>query len=228
LRDAEDYYDALRAIELLGAAETGRVGTLKSYKRPLMEIAKRSATFESARRDRTGRFTSPDRLYSLLEGARNEAMHHGAYARLLARHCVDFCLMLEDGLVSNSDVIDDFIVREPVIAELWQPLSLVRQVMLRNSFTWLPIKNEDGLWQLIGDAGVARMLRGVPNSGARKDRLAMTVGEAIANRELTLVEPLRVKPGTPVSQILKSQDWNVVLVVLDGRVIGMATPFDLL
>ena len=228
LRDAEDYHDLLNTIELLGAAAKGSVSTLKGYRPHLLQIANSSAIYELAKYDRSGRYTSPERLYELLQDARNDAMHYGAYARLLARHAVEFTLLLEDALVNGSGLIDDFIVRDPVTAELWQPIGVVRQAMLHNSFSCLPIRYA-GEWRLITDAAVARLLRGVGNDGERKARLTLTVADAVEGHGLTLSEAAKVKVGTALVDVLAIGGWHIVLVVGDDdRLIGMATPFDLL
>jgi CBS domain-containing protein len=229
LRDSEDYQHILRAIEQLGAALYGRVSALDAYRRSLLGLASRSALFEVAEKDATGRYTSPRRLFALLREARNDAMHLGAYARLVARHAVEFSLLLEDALVNGSEIIDDFIVRDPIVAELWQPVGIIRQVMLQNSFSCLPVRVGTGDWELVSDAAVARLLRGARNNGERKSRLTLTVAEAIEKHRLTLVTPVRVKPGTSLTDIFAGESLQFILVVGDNnRLLGMATPFDLL
>jgi hypothetical protein len=206
----------------------GCVANLNRYGPKLLALAKESALYEAAQTDRSGRHTSPERLFQLLRTARNQAMHQGAYARLVARHAVDFCLLLEDALVNGSDVIDDFIVRDPITAEVWQPLGLVRNTMLQNSFSWLPIR-ASGEWGLIGDGAIARILRGVENNAERQTRVTWTVEHAMQCGYLVTEEAVVVSPNTPLKRIFERDSWRVALVVDEQkRLIGLATPFDLL
>ena len=61
-------------------------------------------------------------------------------------------------------------VRSPVTAEPWQPLSFVRQLMLTNSFSILPVLMPDG-WRVVTDAQVAAYLRAGAGPDDRKRRL---------------------------------------------------------
>jgi hypothetical protein len=40
-------------------------------------------------------------------------------------------------------LVSDFMVRNPIQAELWQPVSFARQLLLINSFSYLPILMEE-------------------------------------------------------------------------------------
>jgi hypothetical protein len=73
-------------------------------------------------------------LYGIVKDARNEALHQGAFARHLTVHAIELSLVLEDAMRRSFEnpVVGDFMVRNPVCAELWQPLSFVRQQMLTN------------------------------------------------------------------------------------------------
>src|SRR5439155_14524227 len=93
-------------------------------------------------------------LYELVRRGRNAAMHEGASARHLTLHAIELALVLEDALMMGMDQIGDYMVRNPVYAALWQPLSFVRQEMLVNSFSYLPVAIEERSgkdWRLVSD-----------------------------------------------------------------------------
>jgi hypothetical protein len=96
----------------------------------------------------------------MVQAARNEALHQGASARHLTQHCIELALVLEDALVNDATIVADYMVKAPLCAYSWQPLSFVRQQMLANSFSHLPIRDADGKWYLLSDAAVASALRG--------------------------------------------------------------------
>jgi hypothetical protein len=97
-------------------------------------------------------------LYTLVSKARNDALHQGAFARNLTKHAVQLALILEDALMDSLLTVNDYMVRNPICAYHWQPISFVRQQLLENSFSYLPVFINDG-WNLISDHSVALYLR---------------------------------------------------------------------
>lgn len=230
LNDAEGFVDALFAIERLGAVRTGRQGTLKTYEGSLVALASRSPLAEDVPRQHDCLHTSFPKLYKHVLRARNDALHQGAYARHLAAHVVLACIVLEDALVNGSDHIGDFCVKSPVCAEPWQPLSLVRQRMLANSFSFLPIRINVGTaeeWRVVSDAALARVLR--MSDSDRPKRLATSIQDAVRNLGLALPKPQVVSPDTPISSVLCGEPDGLPILIVDANAVllGMATPFDL-
>jgi len=73
----------------------------------------------------------------------------------LAVHASELAIILEDALTQfKKPIVRDFMVRNPVCAEMWQPVGFVRQQMLANSFTYLPAL-KDSQWYVISDAAIA-------------------------------------------------------------------------
>jgi hypothetical protein len=71
-----------------------------------------------------------------VDGARNETLHQGAFARPLTKHAIELAIILEDALSQQvNQVVMDFMVRNPLCAELWKPIGFIRQQMLANSFS---------------------------------------------------------------------------------------------
>src|SRR5437867_1194601 len=174
LRDSEAFPEILFAIERTGAALTGRSGSFDRYRSAFMELARRSALANRIAGDR-----SVGRLYDLVQHGRNEALHQGAFARHLADHATQLALILEDALTNGSDRIADYMVGTPVVAQLWQPLRVIRHQMLSNSFSFLPLSTGENGWRLVSDLAVARVLRKSVNIGDRALRLSAPIAKAV-------------------------------------------------
>jgi CBS domain-containing protein len=228
-RDSEAFAEVLFAVERLGSLQTGKHGTLRDYKEALVALARRSPLAEDLPARRSDLHTSFPRLYSLVQTARNDALHQGASARHLTDHCVELALVLEDALVSESTTVADYMVKAPTCAFPWQPLSFVRQQMLVNSFSFLPIRSADGNWRLLSDLMVARVLRAAGTGEERNRRLATTVEEAERLFALRLELARTVTPGVLVNEVLEGPDASPVLVISEsGELLGIVTSFDLL
>ena len=63
--------------------------------------------------------------------------------------------------------ISQFMVRNVVEAKQWHPISYVREQMLTNAFSYLPIRYQD-LWKLIPDYSIARYLRNTSKTGQKE------------------------------------------------------------
>ena len=138
LRDAEAFEEIIFVVERIGLFLTHRVDTLKGYQKRIEDEAKRSPlSYEvpskvlSKWADLHIPFT---KLFDLVEDGRNWAMHQGAVARHLTNHATKLAIVLEDALMNDYDKVRDFMVENPVCAEMWQPLSFIRQRMLESSF----------------------------------------------------------------------------------------------
>src|SRR5437867_4941051 len=200
LRDSEAFPEILFAIERTGAALTGRSGSFDRYRSAFMELARRSALANRIAGDR-----SVGRLYDLVQHGRNEALHQGAFARHLADHATQLALVLEDALMSGSDRIADYMVRTPVVAQLWQPLRVVRHQMLSNSFSFLPLLTVAKEWHLVSDFAVARVLRKAGNKDDRALRLSASIEKALKDFGLRLDTPQVVAPETSIAEVLERQ-----------------------
>lgn len=122
-------------------------------------------------------------------------------------------------------------VQNPVCAELWQPLCFIRQTMLENSFSFLPVKDSTGTghsWKLIADLDVARYL--LQNPVEREKRLVTTLEDA-RKHCLDLVQDTdRCHPDDSVQRVLGNCKGKPILVTRkdSGELIGILTPHDLL
>ena len=82
--------------------------------------------------------------------------------------------------MSGNNQVKHFMVKNPVCAQLWQSLSLIRETMLANQFTYLPVFVKEGgkSWQLVSDFKLAQYLRSGNPSSTEKNRLARRLEEA--------------------------------------------------
>ena len=168
-------------------------------------------------------------IYELVRDARNDGLHQGAFARHLTNSVIQLALILEDALMSKASTVGEFMVREPLCASFWQPLSFIRQQMLKNSYSYLPLLPENEgqpSWSLVSDYHVAQYLR----QGDRKARLAKTLKSAKTDglelepadtcfENTSVVDALEKSKGKPLIVIDKEHP---------GRLVGIVTSFDFL
>lgn len=239
-KDAEAFDELLFVFERLGCYLMGRAATLGKYKDELLALAEKSALGGTLDARLANWHTGKSVLYALVNQARNDALHQGAGARHLTEHAIELALLFEDALMNGADdsltELRDIMVRSPAVAEPWQPVSFVRQVMLTNSFSTLPIYVGDR-WRVITDAQVAAFLRGVPNN--RLTRLGMTVEEAAKQQPELLGNPAFENPCARIADVAKrfaTNPQDAFILVLEEpsaspqsrALLGIVTAFDIL
>jgi len=240
-KDAEAFDELLFVFERLGCYLKGRAATLGKYKDELLALAEKSALGGNLDARLANWHTDKSVLYTLVNQARNDALHQGAGARHLTEHAIELALLFEDALMNRADdsmtELRDIMVRSPVVAEPWQPVSFVRQVMLTNSYSTLPVYF-DNKWRVITDAQVAAFLRGVV-SNDRLARLGTPVEEAAKAHPTLLCDASVEKPGTCIADVVKRFSTNpqdaFILVVEEPfaspqsrALLGIVTAFDIL
>jgi hypothetical protein len=239
VKDAEAFEGIIHVVERLGSFCLGRVECLNKYYEPLWEqVARHSWLAADGCRNVHTPFSL---LYTLVKDARNDAMHQGASARHLTTHAIELALVFEDALrmieknMKGSMVVSDYMIRDLVCADLWQPISLIRQRLLTNSFTYLPVEKA-GQWCLLSDVQVAKYLQGCSNT-ERKKRLA----EQLSAAGFELCRAKRVNETMSIDKALEKFDdepiHEPILVFRDGakegdnanaKPVGILTAFDLL
>lgn len=229
LRDSEAFDGILHAVERFGSFLRGRITHLGDYKEKIHESAIQSALAEDIPLQHPGYHIPFSLLYSLVREARNDALHQGAFARRLASHAIELSLVLEDALRRSVDsaVVGDYMVQSPICAEPWHPISFIRQRMLANSFSFLPL-NRAGEWCLVSDLDIATYLGS--DTKARNLRLANaleTTGIRMHLAKLCTVD-------TPLDNALAMMaDEQRPLLVFTSKgnqqaLVSIITPFDLL
>ena len=228
LRDAEAFDEIIFVVERMGMFLTHRVGQLAGYKSKIVKEAKPSPLACGV----PGLHIPFTKLFDLVKDGRDWAMHQGAVARHLTGHATKLAIVLEDALMHGYDMVRDFMVQNPVCAQPWQPLSLIRQTMLENSFSFLPVNcgpEAAPTWKLVSDLDVARYLRA---GRARNLRLVDTLLHAQESGGIKLRVPNCCKPEDSASTALKDSKELPILVTdsgsAAGRLLGIVTTFDLL
>jgi hypothetical protein len=241
--DSEAFEKVVVVVENLGCQLRKEQGGLGKYRPYIIGLASRSALFHAAP-DASSELNTPfPALYDLVTEARNRKMHEGDFARIATRHAVELALVLEDALSppngrNNSERVADFMVRNPTCAALWHPLNFIRQAMLANSFSYLPVNTgteTKASWQLVSDKELVKYLRLRPDSLPLKTALVQRLEQATTGDgpKLVLIEAQTCSPSSLVKQILADApawDGRPVLVTRGNshELLGILTPYDLL
>jgi hypothetical protein len=229
LRDSEAFDGIVHVVERLGSFLVKEIRNLGQYKKDILERAGSSPLAEDIPCQWRGIHVPFSLLYDLVTDARNDAVHQGAFARRLTGHAIELSLVLEDALRRSLDhpTVGDYMVCNPMSAELWQPISFIRQQMLANSFSFLPVKGATE-WCLVSDSEIATYLG--TDSSERRIRLAQTLlaaGIPLQRADFCAVD-------TPLKDALLKLDGSqrpLLVFREDGKqesLIGIVTPFDLL
>lgn len=229
--DAEAFREVVVVIERLGLVLTGRDRGLADLLRPFKRFVEASALAKEIPDAFPLHHPDFKTLYDQVREGRNSAIHDGAFARHLADRTVELSLIFEDALQAEAMKIQHYMIRDPVVAAIWEPLSFLRQRMLSNSFSFLPVLAPGDEWMLVSDRGLARCLRTV-NGSERKDRLKMALGRAVeADIGLRLEAAERCAPDDSVADIASRIGDRPILVLeheKPTRLLGIVTAFDLL
>lgn len=232
LRDSEAFEPLVFCVESLGTALTQKIGTLgdNDYRTKITELGEHSGlarVIPDLWQEYHMHFSS---LYESVRIARNDALHQGAFARYLTMHAVRLALVLEDAMMDNLPTVGDYMVQNPTCADLWQPVSFVRQSMLASSFSYLPLllnQNQQSVWHLISDHSIATYIR----YGNRRERLAKSLREAIDSGGVRPEKAIMCYADTPINRALELTNGHPILVNAKDdatRLLGIVTPFDLL
>ena len=241
LADSESFEQIIHVIERLGSyltkeqyGDKGDYGNLGKYRTRLVELVKSRGLAVESRPQFNHLLTPFETLYDLVQGARNDALHQGAFARHLTKHAIELAIILEEVLSADMDsVVTDFMVRNPVCGAPWQPVAFLRQQMLANSYSYLPVLNKDDQWSVVSDAAIATFLGPDRKGKERRVRLAMTLEEAVqqSERPVTLTPAVFVDETTPLDRAFELFKGAPILLVrgcLGTGVVGILTAFDLL
>lgn len=128
---------------------------------------------------------------------------------------------------SRREVVADFMVMAPVSVERWQPVAYARQLMLINSFSFLPVFIDT--WKLVPELSMAKYLHRNPN---RKEVFATRIDDAAKNG-LELMDAVVVEIEEKVTDLLKRVELNhhpsLWLVLGPNKELsGVLSPFELM
>ncbi|MCB0810277.1 MAG: hypothetical protein KDB96_13445, partial [Flavobacteriales bacterium] len=191
------------------------------------------------------KFEQAGRLFHVIRETRNDAVHQGAWARHKAEHLTTLFLLLEEAmtlaLMSKPDLTaQDLMITKPVIAESWHLLAHVRTLMLSNSFSYLPYPvEEDGTkqWHLLSDMAILKWIgQALTDPKKKSARLSFSVKQALEYQQdhepgpLTISEATVRPPTASLSELTDrlEKDPEPILIVEDGRLLGLITAFDVM
>ncbi len=223
LLDGEGFHPIVAALERLGSMLNPQGKNLGQFRESLLAVAAVGKS-APATGDERALHMPLDVLFAAVKNGRNDAVHQGAYARHLVRHCIELALHIEDGLMADAKCVADYMVRDPACAQPWQPIALARQQMLTNSFSHLPLFLNER-WNLLSDYAIASYLAHSSNPAqALKERIAVA-----CERDALPLEPaVVVSSDTLIARALQMGRGRPVLVIEGARLLGIATPFDFL
>lgn len=243
LEDAEGFQKILYALERLGAFLLKRTATLGEYEGKIGKLAKSSSLVSKSEGNKIWH-SDFSVLYKLVRVARNDALHQGAIARHLTESAVKLSLLIEDAIQQEVKLmnVSDYMIRNPVCASLWQPLSFIRQQMLMHSFSFLPFEDENKKWWFISDYGLAKYFnspcdceKSTSNKKSkcvcRNERFAKTLSNTKDKLECLPAENEEVFAKDLIEEILNKFNSKPILVFdnSDSRnLVGIVTPFDIL
>lgn len=231
LRDAEAFPEIVYVIERLGTYLSKGKRSLQSYLPAIKKLASSSPMAHDVPKKTPDFHQAFDVKYDVVRRARNAALHEGALARHLTTNAVELSLVLEEAIMRDRHQVGDFMFRNPICAFMWQPLSFIRQTMLVNSFSYLPVaiqKNGNSEWGLISDLQLAKYLR--KEGIASEEKLTQALQDAIRSKQIELHVAKVCRPQDSVESVLKMSDGLPTLVVSAEKkeLLGIVTSFDLL
>lgn len=226
LNNSENFGDLVFALEKLGSYLSPRKNKLSEYKTNIKKIAEKSDLAEIIPNKFPEFHTDFDSLFELVRDERNSAMHEGVFARHITHQAIEISLIIEDAFMKEDGKVKDFMIRNPVCAFEWQPISFIRQNMLANSFSYLPIYFENE-WRLISDFAITKYLHNSTSRTQRNKKLGQTFKDSG-------IEPIKTKTVNALDEIKAIiSDWDglpmcVTLQNSKDEIVGILTPFDLL
>ena len=231
LRDAEAFQEIVLVLERMGTFLSPGITNLGKKLLAIKSQATRSPMAEAEPTALPHFHQQFDVKCTIVREARNAAVHEGAVARHLTANAVELSLVLEEGIMSELRQVSDFMVRNPVCAYMWQPLSFIRQTMLVNSFSYLPVQVEkqgNTGWRLISDFRLAQCLR--KNGKVVTDGLVQRLEDAVRSGQIELHPAKICGPQDKIETVLPTADGFPTLVLFpdSNELLGILTPFDLL
>lgn len=235
LADAEAFSEICFVVEAIGLRVFGKEMNMGQYIDDIREISKDSIVLTDMSEQFPGMFSRFDALYRTMQGARNDAMHSGVYARHVTAAAIELCIGLEEAIMQEQQhartKVRDFMVRDAVTVQPWQPVAYARQLMQMHSFTFLPVKLDEQ-WKLVPEVSMAKFL---PRGGQRrKEALGCSIADAAKLDEgsLHLVDAQIVGTEDDVAELLGSVNPNLATLWLvedgHGGLAGVLSPFELM
>jgi len=227
LIDAEDFDSLFHAIETFGAFLSTNLkhNSLSYYKEYIEDFVRESPFYNSLTKEFPAYHSSFSFLYEEVRKFRNGSAHQGVHARNKIRYAIELCLIIESKLNQMDEQVSNYMVRSPLTASDWEPLSHVRKEMLIHSYSYIPIFINDN-WQLISDYGLYKYLKAENQESKLRENIQTAVGNG-----LELIQPARKVAETDSINSINPNSTTPVLVFSnqdEDRLLGIITSFDLI
>lgn len=235
LADAEAFSEICYVVEAIGLRLAGEQKSMGGYFEEIEKLSQDSIVLTDMPERFPALFSRFDALYRTLQNARNDVMHSGVYARHVTAAAIELCIGLEEAMMQEQQYartkVRDFMVRDAVTVQPWQPVAHARQLMLMHSFSFLPVKI-NAEWKLVSEGAMARFLPRPPMQ--RNEALGRSIEEARGDTPgtLRLVDAHVVAQDEDVAGLLENIDSaTATLWLVDdghGGLAGVLSPFELM
>lgn len=230
LKDIENFNDIIIAIESFGSFLSNKIlSGFGDYKCIIKEfVTKFLCDYE------TEFFETK---YDIVRTTRNESIHSGVFARNVSTHSLELLLIIEGALLSfmskTHSTVGSFMVNNVIVAQPWQTVKIVRNIMLTNSFTHIPVYHKDD-WCLVSETDIINFLGVNYYDKSRKENSVKTIQELIESKSYRKIEVVH-KPLTESLEEIKncflSNCGRPILIVNNihkNQLLGIITPYDIL
>ncbi len=140
--------------------------------------------------------------------------------------------MLEESLMDDLLRVKDLMVPNPIFVESWQSINHVRKLMLDNSFSFIPMVDEQGKWWLIPDYNLMECLQTANSKNERTKRKASKIIDGISAFWLNPKKAESCFEEDIAKELVNKLKLQPLLVFKDpknqDRLVGILTSFDLL
>ncbi len=135
--------------------------------------------------------------------------------------------MMKEQQIART-LVEDFMVKSPVVVEPWQPVAHARLLMLTHSFSYLPVLVHEQ-WMLVSELALARYLR---SDGVWYELLAAPIDHA-STRGLALIKAQVAGLKDEVHTLLAEKDQQTspslwLVEERQGKLCGVLSPFELM
>lgn len=227
LADAEAAERVIFAIEALARYLAGQAESLERTSPALCTFVGRQTP---------NALTRFAKLLSILRFGRNDRMHKGFAARNLARDAVRVSLILEDALKVDWSrmTAQDVMTPSPTVAELWMSFGRIRDFLIENAYSQIPIRLEQG-WRVVTERKLASLVQELRRRGGSHDIRELELSSARPSQlgagplidALVETVPL-IRESTPVTDLVICSGCILVHRDSDQSVlVGIITPSDI-
>lgn len=230
LKDSENFKDIIIAIENFGCfLGNNSLNGFSNYKCIIKEFVRKFLC------DYETEFF--ETKYEIVRTTRNESIHSGVFARNVSTHSLELLLIIEEALLSfmsrTSSTVGSFMINNVIVVQPWHTVKIVRNIMLTNSFTHIPVYHKDD-WYLVSETDIIIFLGVNFSDSSRKHNSVKTIQELIESLAYKHQKVTCKHENEPLEEIKKEfidNNGRPVLIVHSSKkeqLLGIITPYDIL